>query len=118
MVAHGFSSLEEVAYVPKDELLAIEEFDEEIVEELRNRANDNLLTMALSSGKGLSGAPDETLLTMDGMTEELANKLAGKGITSMEDLAEQSVDELLEIEGISEEAAGALIMKAREPWFQ
>lgn len=118
LVAHGFSSLEEVAYVPKDELLAIEEFDEEIVEELRNRANDTLLTMALSSGKGLSGSPDDSLLTMEGMTDELANKLASKGITSMEELAEQSVDELLEIDGISEEKAGALIMKAREPWFQ
>ncbi|HAT1884143.1 TPA: transcription termination factor NusA [Legionella pneumophila] len=118
LVAHGFSSLEEVAYVPKEELLAIEEFDEEIVEELRNRANDKLLEMALSSGKGLSGTPDDSLLSMEGMTEDLANKLASKGITTMEDLAEQSVDELMEIEGISEEKAGALIMKAREPWFQ
>ncbi|MCL5272995.1 MAG: transcription termination factor NusA [Gammaproteobacteria bacterium] len=118
LVAHGFSSLEEVAYVPKDELLAIEEFDDEIVEELRNRANDTLLAMALTSGKGLSGSPDDTLLSMDGMTDELAHKLASKGITSMEELAEQSVDELLEIEGITEENAGALIMKAREPWFQ
>lgn len=117
LVAHGFSTLEEVAYVPKDELLAIEDFDEEIVEELRNRANDTLLTMALSSGKGLSGTPDETLLHMEGMTEELANKLASKGISTMEELAEQSVDELLEIDGITEEQAGALIMKAREPWF-
>ena len=118
LVAHGFSSLEEVAYVPKDELLAIEEFDEEIVEELRNRANDTLLTMALTSGKGLSGSPDDTLLGMEGMTNELANKLASKGITTMEELAEQSVDELLDIEGITEEMAGTLIMKAREPWFQ
>lgn len=118
LVAHGFSSLEEVAYVPKEELLAIEEFDEEIVEELRNRANDKLLEMALSSGKGLSGTPDDSLINMEGMTEDLANKLASKGITTMEDLAEQSVDELMEIEGISEEKAGALIMKAREPWFQ
>ncbi|WP_298627451.1 transcription termination factor NusA [uncultured Legionella sp.] len=118
LVAHGFSSLEEVAYVPKDELLAIEEFDDEIVEELRNRANDTLLTMALTSGKGLSGSPDDTLLNMDGMTEELAIKLASKGITSMEELAEQSVDELLDIEGVTEEKAGELIMKAREPWFQ
>lgn len=117
LVAHGFSTLEEIAYVPKEELLAIEEFDEEIVEELRNRANDNLLTMALSSGKGIAGTPDESLLTMDGMTEELANKLAANGIASMEDLAEQSVDELLEIDGMTEEKAGALIMKAREPWF-
>lgn len=117
LVAHGFSSLEEIAYVPKEELLAIDEFDEEIIEELRNRANDNLLTMALSSGKGLAGTPDDTLLGMEGMNEELANKLAVKGIISMEDLAEQSVDELLEIEGLTEEQAGALIMKAREPWF-
>ncbi len=117
LVANGFSSLEEVAYVPKDELLAIEGFDEEIVEELRNRANDTLLTMALSSGKNLSGAPDESLLSMEGMTEDLAHKLAAKGICTMEDLAEQSVDELQDIEGITEAQAGALIMKAREPWF-
>lgn len=117
LVAHGFSSLEEVAYVPKEELLAISEFDEEIVEELRNRANDSLLAMALSSGKDLSASPDESLLAMEDMTEELAKKLAAKGITSMEDLAEQSVDELLEIEGITEEQARVLIMKAREPWF-
>jgi len=117
LVAHGFSSLEEIAYVPKDELLAIEEFDEEIIEELRNRANDTLLTMALSSGKGLSGSPDDSLVTMEGMTEDLANKLASKGISTMEDLAELSVDDLLEIDGLSEEKAGALIMKAREPWF-
>jgi len=117
LVAHGFSTLEEVAYVPKEELLAIDEFDEEIVEELRNRANDILLTMALTSGKGLSGTPDETLLSMEGMSDELAHKLASKGIATMEELAEQSVDELLEIEGITEEKAGALIMKAREPWF-
>jgi len=118
LVAHGFSSLEEVAYVPKEELLAIDEFDEEIVEELRNRANDALLTLALSSGKAFAGVPDETLLTMDGMTEELANKLASKGISTMEELAEQSVDELLEIDGIAQDQAAALIMKAREPWFK
>ncbi|WP_115712132.1 transcription termination factor NusA [Legionella sainthelensi] len=117
LVAHGFSSLEEIAYVPKEELLAIEEFDEEIVEELRNRANDNLLTMALSSNKDLSGLPDDSLLTMEGMTDELANQLATRGIISMEDLAEQSVDELLELDGMTEDKAAALIMKAREPWF-
>ncbi|AUH71589.1 Transcription elongation protein nusA [Legionella sainthelensi] len=117
LVAHGFSSLEEIAYVPKEELLAIEEFDEEIVEELRNRANDNLLTMALSSNKDLSGLPDDSLLTMEGMTNDLANQLATRGIISMEDLAEQSVDELLELDGMTEDKAAALIMKAREPWF-
>lgn len=118
LVASGFSSLEEVAYVPVDELLGIEEFDEEIVNELRNRANDYLLTQALSSQDTSGKRPDETLLTMDGMSDELANQLAAAGVCSMEDLAEQSTDELLEIEGMTEEKAGELIMKAREPWFQ
>lgn len=115
LVAHGFSTLEEVAYVPKEELLAIEEFDEEIVDELRNRANDNLLTMALTGDK--AEKVEDSLLNMEGVTAELAAKFAERGIHSMEDLAEQSVDELLEIEGMTEENAGALIMKAREPWF-
>lgn len=118
LVAHGFSSLEEIAYVPKDELLAIEDFDEEIVEELRNRANDILLTQALTSEQGLSGTPEADLLEMEGMTNDLAYRLAAKGILTMEELAEQSVDELLEISGMTEDKAGALIMKAREPWFQ
>ncbi|KTD33112.1 Transcription elongation protein nusA [Legionella nautarum] len=118
LVAHGFSSLEEVAYVPKEELMAIEEFDEEIVEELRNRANDTLLTQALTSGEGLAGSPSDSLLTMEGMTEELATSLASKGITTMEALAEHSVDELLDIPGMTEKRAGELIMKAREPWFE
>ena len=116
LVANGFSSLEEIAYVPKDELLAIEEFDDEIVEELRNRANDTLLTQALTSEQGV-GEPSDDLLSMEGMSEELAKRLASIGVTTMEELAEQSVDELLEIAGMTEEKAGALIMKAREPWF-
>lgn len=114
LVASGFSSLEEIAYVPKVELLSIESFDEDIVEELRNRANDTLLTQALSLG---SREPDETLLSMEGMTEDLANQLARVGIATMEDLAESSVDELLDIAEMTQEKAGALIMKAREPWF-
>ncbi|CDZ75925.1 hypothetical protein BN59_00185 [Legionella massiliensis] len=118
LVAHGFSSLEEIAYVPKEELMAIEEFDEDIVEELRNRANDTLLTQALTSGQGLAGSPSDSLLTMEGMTEELAVSLAAKGITTMDELAEHSVDELLDIQGMTEAKAGELIMKAREPWFK
>ncbi|OCH97756.1 transcription termination/antitermination protein NusA [Legionella jamestowniensis] len=118
LVTHGFSSLEEVAYVPKEELLAIEEFDEEIVDELRSRANDILLTQALTSGQDLPGTPSESLLSMEGMTESLAANLAAKGITTMDELAEQSVDELLDIKGMTEEKAAELIMKAREPWFQ
>lgn len=118
LVTHGFSSLEEIAYVPKEELLAIEEFDEEIVEELRNRANDMLLTQALASEQDLATAREQnTLLAMEGMTEELAKKLAGLGINTIDDLAEQSVDELLEISGMTAEKAGSLIMKARESWF-
>lgn len=119
LIAHGFSSLEEVAYVPKDELMAIEEFDEEIVDELRNRANDTLLTQALTSGTELVGSQDNTpLLTMDGMNETLVQQLKDIGITTMDELAEQAVDELLVITGMTEEKAGALIMKAREPWFK
>lgn len=114
LVASGFSSLEEVAYVPKTELLAIDAFDDDIVEELRNRANDALLTQALSLGER---KPDATLLTMEGMTDEMANQLALVGITTMEALAESSVDELLDIAGMTQEKAGVMIMKAREPWF-
>lgn len=119
LVSYGFSTIEELAYVPKEELLAIEEFDEEIVEELRNRANDLLLTQALTTGgSGALNSPDETLLNMDGMNNDLANQLAMMGITSMEELAEQSVDELLHIDGMTDDKAAKLIMKAREPWFE
>ncbi len=116
LVSNGFSSLEEIAYVPIDELLAIDDFDEDIVQELRNRANDTLLTQALSSGQDLVGV--DTLASMEGMTSELVKQLAAIGITTMDDLAEQSVDELLDIAGMTAEKAAALIMKAREPWFQ
>lgn len=117
LVANGFSSLEEIAYVPKEELLAIKEFDEEIVDELRNRANDTLLTQALTSGQSSEDGPSAELLALEGMTEELAQSLAAAGVTTVEELAEQSVDELLEIGGMTEKKAGELIMKAREPWF-
>lgn len=115
LVEHGFSSLEEIAYVPKEELLAIEEFDEEIVDELRNRANDKLLVQALATGQAI---PSDDLLALEGMSEEIAEQLTKIGITTVDDLAEHSVDELLGVEGMTEEKAGALIMKAREPWFQ
>jgi N utilization substance protein A len=115
LVMSGFSSLEEIAYVPKDELLAIEGFEEDLVEELRNRANDTLLTQALTLG---SESNSDDLASMEGMTPDLLKKLKAKEIITMDDLAEQSVDELLEIEGMTAENAGALIMKAREPWFQ
>ncbi|TDY02577.1 transcription termination factor NusA [Thiohalophilus thiocyanatoxydans] len=118
LVQEGFTTIDEVAYVPMDELLAIEEFDDSIVEELRGRAKDVLLTRAISSEETVdSTEPAEDLLNMEGMDQSLAYKLAGKGICSMEDLAEQSVDELMEVDEMDEEKAAQLIMKAREPWF-
>ena len=118
LVAEGFSTIEEVAYVPESELLNVEEFDEGIVAELRNRASDYLLTQAIMTEEVLeNNKPQDDLLTMDGMDNELANLLAVKGICSMEDLAEQAVDELMEIEGMDETRASELIMTARAPWF-
>ncbi|HHJ35878.1 MAG TPA: transcription termination/antitermination protein NusA [Gammaproteobacteria bacterium] len=118
LVAEGFTTIEEVAYVPEAELLSIEEFDEDIVAELRNRASDYLLTQAIMTEEVLEeNQPQEDLLTMDGMDKELANALAVKGICTMEDLAEQAVDELMEVEGMDEARASELIMTARAPWF-
>ncbi|MEX0739397.1 MAG: transcription termination factor NusA [Pseudohongiella sp.] len=119
LVSEGFTSLEEVAYVPMDELLSIDGFDEDIAKELRDRARDALLTQAIASEEGLSSANLEAdLLNMEGMDDVLAMALAGKGIVSMEDLAEQAIDELMDIEGMDEERAGKLIMTARAPWFE
>jgi N utilization substance protein A len=118
LVEEGFTTLEEVAYVPLEEMLAIEGFDEDIAEELRARAKDALLTQALASEERLEGvAPAEDLLNMEGMDQSLAINLASRGIITMEDLAEQSVDDLSGIEGVDATRAAALIMKAREPWF-
>ncbi len=118
LIENGFSSLEEVAYVPKEELLNIDEFDEEIVEELRNRANDKLLAQALSLGDdNANKEQDQSLMTLEGMTGELAEQLIKIGINNVTELAEQSIDELLVVPGMTEEKAGKLIMKAREPWF-
>jgi transcription termination/antitermination protein NusA len=118
LVQEGFSSIEEVAYVPTQELLEVEEFDEGMVEELRGRARDVLITRAIVSEEQLGDAqPAQDLLEMEGMDRELAFVLAGRGVVTMEDLAEQSVDELMEIEGMDEERAGSLIMTARAPWF-
>jgi len=118
LVQEGFSSIEEVVYVPNSELLAIEEFDEGIVEELRGRARDVLLTQAIMKEEKIGDAePAADLLAMEGMDKDLAYELAGRGVVTMEDLAEQAVDELLDIEGLERERAGALIMTARAPWF-
>lgn len=118
LVEEGFTTLEEVAYVPIEEMIAIEGFDQEIVEELRSRAKNALTTMELASEEEIGKTePAEDLLTMDGMDTRLAYQLAGMGIVTMEDLAEQAIDDLLDIEEMTEERAGELIMTARAPWF-
>jgi N utilization substance protein A len=118
LVAEGFTSIEEVAYVPEEEMLEIEEFDEELVEALRSRAKDALINLAIASEEQLGDAePAEDLLNMDGMERTLAFQLASRGIITMEDLAEQAVEDLLEVEGLTEEQAAELIMTARAPWF-
>ena len=118
LVEEGFTTLEEVAYVPLEEMMAIEGFDEEISEELRARAKDALLTMAIASEEQLgANEPADDLLNMEGMDRHLAFILASRGIVTMEDLAEQGVDDLMEIPEMDEERAGSLIMTARAPWF-
>src|SRR5690606_24876403 len=118
LVQEGFSSIEEIAYVPASELTSIEEFDEEIVQELRSRARDVLLTQAIASEEKIDGAePAADLLELEGMDRELALQLASRGIVTREDLAEQAIDDLLELEGVDAERAGALIMEARKHWF-
>jgi N utilization substance protein A len=117
LVEEGFTTLDEVAYVPLEEMMGIEGFDEAISEELRARAKDALLTMAIATEEKLDVEPAEDLLTMDGMERHLAFVFASRGIVTMEDLAEQGVDDLMDIEDMTEERAGELIMTARAPWF-
>lgn len=118
LVAQGFSNVEEIAYVPAEELLEIEGFDEEIVEALRSRAKDVLLTKAIANEQPSSDAkPAADLLKMAGMTKELAALLASHGIVTQEDLAEQAVADLLDITSLDEKTAASLIMTARAPWF-
>ncbi|MFC3606279.1 transcription termination factor NusA [Stutzerimonas tarimensis] len=119
LVDEGFTTLEEIAYVPMEEMLGIEGFDEDIVNELRARAKDRLLTKAIATEEKLADAqPAEDLLALEGMDKELAVELAIRGVVTREDLAEQSIDDLLEVDGIDEERAGKLIMAARAHWFE
>lgn len=119
LVEEGFTTLEEVAYVPIEEMIAIEGFDEEIVEELRSRAKNALTTLELANEEEIGNTePAEDLLNMDGMDRRLAYQLAGMGIVTMEDLAEQAIDDLMDVEDMTEERAGELIMTARAPWFE
>ncbi|HBK55670.1 MAG TPA: transcription termination/antitermination protein NusA, partial [Xanthomonadales bacterium] len=118
LVAEGFSTVEEIAYVPAAELLSIDGFDEDIVEELRARARDSLLTEALLAEEELEEhKPDRDLLELDGMDETTAYALAALGVTNREDLAEMAVDEVMAVDGMDEARAGALIMAARQHWF-
>ena len=119
LVAEGFSTVEEVAYVPVGELLAVEGFDEDIVEELRSRARDALLNDALAVEEGLEEQqPADDLLALDGMDEATAYALAERGIRTREELAEAATDEIDDIEGIDGGRAAALIMEARKHWFE
>ncbi len=118
LVEEGFSSLEEIAYVPIEEMLAIEGFDEAIVEELRSRAKSALTMIELAKEEKLDSVePAQDLLEMEGMDTRLAYQLAKMGVITMEDLAEQAVDDLADVEGLDEARAGELIMTARAPWF-
>jgi N utilization substance protein A len=116
LVQEGFSSVEEIAYVPSAELLAIEGFDEDIVEELRARARDALLTEALAVEEGIDeNGPSAELLELEGMDEPTAFALAERNVKTLDDLGDLAVDELIDIEGMTEERASQLIMAARAP---
>ncbi|PKO42558.1 MAG: transcription termination/antitermination protein NusA [Betaproteobacteria bacterium HGW-Betaproteobacteria-22] len=117
LVQEGFSTLEEVAYVPLAEMNEIEAFDEDTVEELRKRARAALLTEAIAKEEKVEEAAED-LLTLEGMDDATAHQLASKGISTMDDLAELAVDELVELTNMDEERAKALIVAARAPWFQ
>jgi len=117
LIDEGFSSLEEVAYVPLAEMLEIEAFDEDTVNELRNRARNVLLTEAIVTEEQLENVADD-LLGLEGMDKSLAAALAQKGIRTRDDLADLAVDELIEMSGMDEERAKALISVARAHWFE
>jgi N utilization substance protein A len=119
LVTEGFSTVEEIAYVPVGELLAVEGFDEDIVEELRARARDALLNDALAAEEELDEhQPAEDLLSLEGMDDELAYALAARGVVTREDLAELATDEMTDLEGVDQARAAALIMEARKHWFE
>src|SRR5213083_3467574 len=117
LIAEGFGTLEEIAYVPLNEMLEIESFDEETVNELRSRARNALLTEAIVREESVENV-SEDLLNLDGMDTETAGLLAEKGITNRDALADLAVDELTELTGLPSERAQDLIMKARAHWFE
>ena len=117
LIDEGFTSLEEIAYVPLNEMLEIEAFDDDTVHELRNRARDSLLTQAIANEEKVENVALD-LKSLDGIDADLLAKLAEHQIHTRDDLAELAVDELVDMTGMEEESAKALIMKAREHWFQ
>lgn len=117
LIDEGFSSLEEIAYVPLAEMLEIESFDEDTVNELRNRARNVLLTEAIVTEEQLETVAED-LLGLEGMDKPLAAKLAQGGVHSRDELADLAVDELMEMSGLDEERAKNLITKARAHWFE
>ncbi|MCK5888309.1 MAG: transcription termination/antitermination protein NusA [Methylococcales bacterium] len=120
LIEVGLTNVEEIVYIPVEEMMEIEGFDEELVEALRSRAKDAVLINAIASEEAIeTSEPAQDLLEMEGMDDELAHKLAAKNVVTMENLAELAIDDLLGygIGGMDEEKAGKLIMKAREPWF-
>jgi N utilization substance protein A len=119
LVQEGFSNIEEIAYVEVNELLSVEDFDEDMVDELRQRARDALLTQLITNEEKLENSkPEDKLLKLDGMNDKLAYVLASKDIITRDDLADLATDELMEITDLSEEQAGSLIMEARRFWFE
>ena len=116
LIAEGFNSLEEVAYVPLQEMLEIESFDEDTVNELRSRAKDALLTMEIAREESVDET-SQNLRDVDGVTPDILEKLVAGGIHTRDDLADLAVDELTELTGQSADDARAMIMKAREHWF-
>ncbi len=118
LVEVGLSNVEEIAYIPIEEMLEIDGFDQELVEALRSRAKDAVLINAIASEEAIeTSVPSKELLEMEGISDALAHEMAAKGIISMDDLAEQAIDDLMGFSEMNEELAGKLIMKAREPWF-
>ena len=119
LVQEGFTGVDEVAYVPVEELQQIEEFDEELVEALRARARDVLITREIAHEEELGGGvPDHTLAELDGMDDDLARRLATQGVVTRDDLADLATDELVDMADVDDERAGALIMAARAAWFE
>ena len=119
LAQEGFSSVDEIAYAPPKDMSEIEALDENIVEEIRNKARDYLLKQAINpESLDMDAEPSKALLEMEGMTNDIAFELACRGIITIDDLADQSIDELMPIKNMTEELAGSLIMTARAPMFE